>query len=126
MSDLAFPTLVSENWKLTRTPQFNTKVQISASGARTACGFRSTPLWRWTLKNGVLQSADTIADLQAIEGFVNTLQGMWDSFLWTDPETLSSTTGEVRVALLADHHDFERLCHEIWQLGQISFQQVRA
>lgn len=126
MSDLAFPTLVSSNWRLTRTPQWISKIQVSASGIRGACGFRGSPLWKWTLKNGVLQASDTIQDLQAIELFVNTLQGMYDSFLWTDPEQESFPDGVVRVAFLSDAPTFDRLCHEIWQTGKLEFQKVSA
>lgn len=127
MSDLAFPTLQASTWKLTRTPQFVTKEQLSASGARCAAAFRSTPLWKWTLKNGILQADDSIADLQAIEGFVNTLAGMYDSFLWTDPEAPSFTgTNPTRVALLSDSPTFERFAYKLWQLGEISFEKVSA
>jgi phage-related protein len=121
MSDLAFPTLISPNWKMTRTPQWMTKVQLASSGARTSAGLRSTPLWKWTLKNGVLLAAETVADLEAIEGFVNTLAGMYDSFLWTDPD--ASGPGTVRVAFLSDAIQFERLSHQIWQTS-LSFEQV--
>lgn len=127
MSDLAFPTLVSSNWRLTRSPTFVTKVQLSASGLRSAAAFRSTPLWSWRLKNGVLQSDTTIADLQAIEEFINTLEGMYDSFLWSDSEVTSfAGTYPTRVALLKDSHEFERFAPRLWRLGEISFQLVTA
>lgn len=125
MSDLLFPTLVSSNWKLTRTPQWITQVQTSVSGVRCSAGFRSSPLWKWTLKNGVLQAADTIQDLQTVESFFNLLAGAYDSFLWQDPEPVSFTGGTVRVAFLQDAVDFDRLCGRIWQTGNLEFQQVR-
>src|ERR1051325_7423240 len=129
-----FPTLVSSNWKLTRTPQFLTSVQLSASGVRTAAAFRSKPLWKWTLKNGVLQSVDTIADLQAIETLVNGMQGMFGTFLWRDPDPSLVDDSSVMVsqnginywpvALIEDSADFERFAHQLWRLGKLEFGQV--
>lgn len=134
MSDIVFPTLASPNWKMTRTPVWHTLVQTSASGKRSRVGLSSAPIYKWTLKNGVLQAGDSIADLQAIELLFNQMNGMNDSFLWNDPESssipnlsnLSLVSGVYfRVAFLADEADFDRLCNQIWELGKITFQQVR-
>src|SRR5690348_13538491 len=121
MSDTVFPTLVSSSWKMTRTPQWETGVQISASGVSCRAKYRSKPLWKWTLKNGILQSADTIADLQAIEGLYNSLFGMYDSFLWPDPENSTIADGSVqvivdgvsywRVGFLKDDATFDRFAY---------------
>jgi hypothetical protein len=129
-----FPTLKSNNWKLTRTPQWSSIVQTSAAGWSQRAALRSRPLWKWTLKNGVLQSDPTIGDLQAIEDFFNSVDGMAGSFLWRDPEdaTISDSAVQVlsggvyywRVAFLADELDFERFANHLWQLGTLSFSEV--
>ena len=74
------------------------------------------------LKNGVLQSADAIGDLQAIESLVNQMAGMYDSFLWTDVELGQ----QFRVAFVSDAVTFNRICHQIWQCGQLEFETVRS
>jgi hypothetical protein len=136
MPDVIFPALQSPNWKLTRTPQWLTLRQESASGKLVRASLRSRPLWKWTLKNGVLQAQSTIADLQAIQDFFNDeAQGMANSFLWRDPEdtTIQDAAVQVdvdgvlywRVALLEDAIDLERFAYELWQVGSISFSQVR-
>src|SRR5689334_24417532 len=112
MPDILFPTLQSSNWKATRTSQWSTMTQTSAAGRRQRAALRSRPLWKWTLKNGVLQSDPTIADLQAIQNLFNSTLGMAGSFLWRDPEdaTIADTSVQVlsggvyywRVAFLAD------------------------
>jgi hypothetical protein len=127
VSNIIFPVLKSSNWKMTRTPQFKTLIQTSASGLRTRAALQSAPIWKWTLKNGVLQAAPTIADLQAIESLFNSMYGMYDSFLWRDPEFESLIPGYdtyYSVAFLTDALDFDRFAHELWELGTMSFQQV--
>jgi hypothetical protein len=123
MSDLAFPTLKSSNWKLQRTPQFTTLTQRSVSGVwLSRAALQSQPGWKWMLKNGVLQSADAIGDLQAIESLVNQMAGMYDSFLWTDSELGQ----QFRVAFVSDAVTFDRICYQIWQCGQLEFETVRS
>jgi hypothetical protein len=134
MADVVFPTLTSPNWKLTRTPQWSSIAQTSAAGRRYRAALRSRPLWKWTLKNGVLQADPTIADLQAIEDFFNARGGTADSFLWQDPEdtTIGDPSVQVlnagvyywRVAFLADALDFERFAGHLWKLGSVSFSEV--
>lgn len=127
MSNTVFPTLVSSNWAMTRTPQFHTLVQTSVSGVRTRAAMQSAPWWKWTLKNGVLQSHSTIADLQAIQNLFVAMYGMYDSFFWKDPESTSLTPGYDTywpVAFLSDSADFDRFAYELWKSGTLSFQQV--
>lgn len=124
MATPTFPTLVSSNWKMTRSAQFFTKPQLSSSGKRTVAGLRSTPLYKWRLKNGVLQAADTIQDLQEIEGFINTLQGAYSSFYWTDPEQESIAGNPFLVAFTNDAIELQQLSYQIWQVGELAFQQV--
>jgi hypothetical protein len=133
MSSVVFPTLRSPNWKLTRTPTWSTVARTSSTGDRRRAPLRTKPLWRWTLKNAVLQSADTIADLQTIQDFYNARAGQLDSFLWQDPESdsitldpdISSTLGSYwPVAFTVDSIDFERFAYQLWQCGTVSFTEL--
>lgn len=127
MSNIIFPALRSPNWKLTRTPFYKTMVQESASGKYVTAAMRSGKLMKWTLKNGILQAADTIADLQAIQNLFDAMLGMYDSFLYKDPESQTLTPGYDAyhpVKFLSDSLDFDRLLYRIWELGEVSFRQV--
>src|SRR5947209_793075 len=94
MSNIIFPTLKSPNWKLVRSPFYKTMVQESASGNKyVTAALRSGKLMKWGLKNGVLQADSTIADLQAIQNLFDTMLGMYDSFLFKDPESQTLTPG---------------------------------
>lgn len=127
MSDIVFPKLVSSNWKLTRAPFFKTMAQESVSGKYTTAALQSGVLWKWTLKNGILQSKCSIRDLQAVEGLFISMMGMYDSFLWPDPEPCSITPGYINYypcKFLSDSLDFDRLAYKIWELGEVSFRQV--
>lgn len=134
MSTTVFPTLVSSNWKLTRTPQWTTTVKSAVSGDRRRAALRDKPLWKWTLKNGVLQSDPAIGDLQAIEGLFNDMCGRWDFFLWKDPEDDSIADADAQinilgtlywpVAFLTDSANFDRFAYQLWQCGSLEFEQV--
>jgi hypothetical protein len=135
MSSTIFPTLRSPNWKMTRTPTWSTIVRTSSTGNRRRVPLRTKPLWRWTLKNAVLQSADTIADLQTIQDFYNARAGQLDSFLWQDPEPdsispdpdIASVLGSYwPVAFTVDSIDFERFAYQLWKCGTVSFAQIAA
>src|SRR5689334_6081123 len=89
MSVEIFPTLQSPNWKLTRTPVWSSVARTASTLDRRRAPLRVKPMWRWTLKNAVLQSDVTIADLQTIQNFFNARAGQLDSFLWRDPEQTS-------------------------------------
>jgi Conserved hypothetical protein 2217 (DUF2460) len=134
LSTTQFPTLISSNWKMTRTPQWNTNVQTSSTRNRTRAPLQAKPLWKWTLKTGILQSAPAIADLQAITNLYNAMQGRGDFFLWTDPEGDSIVDPSVQinisgtyywpVAFTADAVDFDRFAYQLWECGTLEFEQV--
>lgn len=127
MSNIIFPALRSPSWKLTRSPFYKTMAQESSSGKYVTAALRSGKLMKWTLKNGVLQAADSVADLQAIQNLFDSMLGMYDSFLYRDPESQTLTPGYDAyhpVKFLSDSLDFDRLCYQIWELGEVSFRQV--
>src|SRR4051812_15874433 len=86
MSNLSFPVLNSSNWKLSRTPQWKTQAATSSSGVHTRNPLQTSPIWKWTLKNGILRAADTVGDLQTIQNLFLQMYGRWDYFMWSDPE----------------------------------------
>lgn len=128
-TDLFFPILKSPNWKMTRTPVWATQARTAVIGDRRRAPLQTDVIWKWTLKNGVLQSADTVADLQAIANLFDQCYGMLGTFSWTDPEGLdlvdengATYAGQMwEVAFTADSLDFERFAYRLWQLGTVSF-----
>jgi hypothetical protein len=129
MSNIIFPTLKSSNWKLRRSPMFTTITQTSSSNKVTSAALQSSVLWKWKLQNGVLQSAPAIADLQAIQNLFVQMYGMYDSFLWPDPEPSSITIGFQSlypVKFTNDIADFDRFAYQLWECGELEFRQVQA
>ncbi|MFI5230062.1 MAG: DUF2460 domain-containing protein [Gemmatimonadales bacterium] len=94
MSNAVFPTLAGLTWDVTKTPQWNTKIQRSDGGKELRAQFYSTPLWRWVLAYDLLRGDLTLHEFQTLVGFYNARQGSFDSFLYADPND-SSVTAEL-------------------------------
>lgn len=86
MSDAVFPSLPGLSWDITRSPQWNTKVQRSDGGKELRASFYSSPIWRWVLQYEVLDATAAVHSFQDLVGFFNARQGMFDSFLYADPD----------------------------------------
>ncbi len=95
MSTQVFPSLSGLAFPVTRAPMFKTRQQESISGKRTWIADWSYPRWKWTLvfnflrNNGFYQASSD--ELLALLGFFNNRQGMFDSFLYSDPDDNSVT-----------------------------------
>jgi len=78
-----FPSnLVKLDWKSTKKQSWNTTVQKSGSGKiRTMCN-QSLPSWTIETKFNML----TDADYRQLLGFVASVKGGFEPFLWLDPE----------------------------------------
>lgn len=132
MSTIVFPVLKSSNWKMSRAPQWSTQVVTAVSGDRKRAPLQEKSLWKWTLKNGILQTA--LGDLQAIQGLFNQMQGRWDYFLWLDPEGASIADPSQQINILGnsywpvafthDSTDFDRFAYQLWECGTLEFEQV--
>lgn len=94
MSAQVFPSFTAvpgANIKITRDVQWDTIVQEAISGKETRVARRQNPRRSFALTYNFLRSSTTWTELQTIEGFFNGRQGMYDSFLWNDPEDRSSS-----------------------------------
>lgn len=91
MSQAVFPVLPGLTWNITKTPNWNTKIQKSVGGKELRAAFYSTPIWRWVLAYEVLRQATAFEELQTLAGFFNARQGSFDSFLYSDPNDNSVT-----------------------------------
>ncbi len=86
MSNAIFPALVGLGWSVKRTPMWKTRVQEAISGKETRIADWSYPRWKWELAYDFLRGDASHAEFQALAGFFNQRQGMFDSFLFQDSD----------------------------------------
>jgi uncharacterized protein (TIGR02217 family) len=77
--------------KITRTTQWSTIVQEAVSGKETRVARRQFPRRVYALQFNFLRTASAYLEFQALEAFFNNRQGMYDSFLWSDPDDYTVT-----------------------------------
>lgn len=85
MSNAVFPVLAGLDWNVIKTPVWKTRIQEAVSGKELRAALMSYPLWKFSLSYTVLRANAANAELQTLMGFFNARQGMFDSFLYTDP-----------------------------------------
>lgn len=86
MTNAVFPTLAGLGWNVRRTPQWKTRVQEAISGKEVRIADWSFPRWQWELTYDFLRGDAAHAEFQALAGFFNQRQGMFDSFLYEDAD----------------------------------------
>lgn len=86
MSALVFPTgFLGLQFVQQRTPLWNTRVQAALSGKETRINLRSSPLMQFELGFEFLRDDIAVSDVKRIVGFFNSVQGAYDTFLYSDP-----------------------------------------
>lgn len=93
MGTQIFPSLRGLSYPVVRSPVWSTNVLASISGKETAVALQAYPRWKWDLTINVLQTAAGIADFQQLIGFLNTLRGRFDTFLYQDADD-NTVTGQ--------------------------------
>jgi uncharacterized protein (TIGR02217 family) len=93
MSNAVFPSLAGLGWPVVKTPNFATKVQASVSFRELRAAFAPYPQWRWNVVHNFLRIDPTTPDFQTLANFYLARQGMFDSFLYSDP-TDNTVTGQ--------------------------------
>jgi uncharacterized protein (TIGR02217 family) len=88
----AYPTLLGLHLPIVRVPEWDTDVQVSVSGKRTAFARRAFPRYRWALTYQFLRSDSVNLELQALQAFYATVNGRANLFTFTDPEDNAVTT----------------------------------
>jgi hypothetical protein len=91
MSNAIFPVLPGLQWERKRTPKFSTIVQTSVSGKESRVALWSYPRYTYSVSYDILRSSLSFLELQTLMGFFNQRQGMFDSFLFDDPEDDTAT-----------------------------------
>jgi len=87
MSSFLYPsTILGLGFTVMREPRWNTGVQRSLTGKRSTIAYQPYPLMHYELNYSVLRDDLTPSDFKSIVGLFNSLQGQFDSFLFTDPD----------------------------------------
>lgn len=85
MGNAVLPALPGLAWDITTSPEFNTKVHRARSGYEVRAAFMVYPLWKYGFKYELLRDDATHNELKTLLGFFNARNGMFDSFLYSNP-----------------------------------------
>ncbi len=88
----AYPTLAGLYYPILRTPEWDTDVQISISGKRTAFARRAFPRYRYELTYTVLRTAAAQLEFQTLLAFYNMVNGRSGLFTYVDSDDGTATT----------------------------------
>lgn len=91
MSNAVFPILPGLTWSTGKHPIFKTQVQEAISGRELRAAFQAYPIWSFSLTYESLHGDLGTKELQTLLSFFLARRGMWDSFLYTDPDFSSVT-----------------------------------
>ena len=91
MSNALLPALVGLTFPVEKTPQWSTKIQTATSGKETRLGFWSYPIWQYSVSYDILRSDNVNAELQQLLGFFNARRGLFDDWLFYDPDDYAAT-----------------------------------
>lgn len=97
MSSLVYPVLPGLTWPARRSPQWSTRRRRTASGRRFATSYWTTPIYVYRLAYEFLRRDANFAELEALHGFFNQLQGGLDTFLYLDPDDNAVTAQSIGV-----------------------------
>ncbi len=94
MSSFLFPaTLPGIQPNYLRNYEWNTGIQKAVTGKTSTLAYQIYPLVRFEYSFEFLKDSDTPADIKALVGLFNAVQGRFDTFLHTDPD-FNSVTGQ--------------------------------
>ena len=93
MSSQIYPTLPGLGFDVKRSYVWKTGIQEALSGKQSAIGYRQYPLVSYELVYNVLRRNVSPDELQAIVGLYNQMKGRYDTFLFTDPDFNTITSG---------------------------------
>jgi len=134
MSTQVFPTstqIPGVDITISRKVEWDTVVQTAISGKETRIARRQFPIRTFGLKFNFLRSSTSavgqpaVLELQTLEGFFNSRQGMYDSFQWTDPDDHSVTgqgigTGDSTLASFALVRSFGSFVEPVYAPNVVS------
>jgi uncharacterized protein (TIGR02217 family) len=93
MTDSVFPSLIGIAWNTVRSPTWSTRIQTAISGKETRQADWGYPRYSYEVNYDFLRSAPSFAELQTLIGFINSMQGQFGTFLYTDDDD-NAVTGQ--------------------------------
>jgi uncharacterized protein (TIGR02217 family) len=101
MSSSVFPSLPGLEWPVTRAPAFATGVVANYSGKEVRIARQSNPRRTWELSYSMLRQGPfmggNFTEAAQLEGFFNSRQGAFDSFLYSDPDDNAVTSQTIGI-----------------------------
>jgi hypothetical protein len=118
----AFPTLAGVKVDVKRIKCFANKVITSKSGKQQAASFQATSFYRYDLSIAFLRETGAAGnEMASMLSFLDTVQGRWDTFTFTDPyDGLSKTC-----RLEDDEIPFGRIVNGVWEIPSLRFKEVK-
>jgi uncharacterized protein (TIGR02217 family) len=95
MTSSIYPSLPGLDFGSVRTPRFNTSTQASISGYESRIARMAYPIYTFKLKYEFLRSGAATLEMQTLAGFFLSMQGSFNSFLYTDPDDYSVTNQSI-------------------------------
>jgi uncharacterized protein (TIGR02217 family) len=95
MSTAILPSLAGLGFDVVRTPVWDTVVQQAIAGMETRIARQTYPRWKWQLSYSLLRSSASFGELQALAGFFNQRQGMFDTFLYADADDNAASAQQI-------------------------------
>lgn len=92
MTSFVFPTLQGLTFDVGRTPLWHTEAQRALSGKRSTLAYMAFPLIEFELTFSILRDDLAPSDVKALVGLFDACHGMYDTFLFTDPDFNTVTT----------------------------------
>jgi uncharacterized protein (TIGR02217 family) len=94
MTELVFPQTAGMAWGMTKSPLWASRVQKSVSGKRQAIGYMAYPGYKYTVNFNVLREYGSFTEMEALQGFFNTMRGQVDTFRFVDPVDAAVVTAQ--------------------------------
>lgn len=86
MSNLIYPsTLKGVTFDGQRTQTWKTDIQDALSGKESAIAYQQFPIYEWLLNYEILDHSLATSELKTLWGLIGAMQGMFDTFLYSDP-----------------------------------------
>jgi uncharacterized protein (TIGR02217 family) len=93
LSSQLYPTLPGLQFNTIRSYQWNTQYKEALSGKQSTISYRQYPLVHFELDYEILRDLISPSEFKAIVGLHNQMRGRWDTFLFTDPDFNTITSG---------------------------------
>lgn len=97
MSQVVFPTLAGLEYPVKRFPEWKTLRQEAMSGLVAKSAPWTYPRWHWEQSYSKLSSAYAQLEFQTLVDFFNARQGIYDTFLYADPDDNAVTNQQFAV-----------------------------